>query len=329
VGASGSGSRFLVVEDDDAIGRALTRIVRPYGEVALATTASDARRLLEQAGPWQAFLLDVGLPDGSGLELLADVRGAFPSTPALVLTGRTEASTINAAFDLDAHYAVKPIDESRVRRFLDGATAPPVSRHEARAEPAREPSASAGSDPLQRCIEHLRRLRSQAPDSLTRHAIGAAVADLKARTAEYGTGAVATAAEALGEDVPTLYRYAGVAERWSAAELARIVARKGSDGRPLSWSHLVVLAAVPSAATRERLMERALSDPLSVRELTVLVQRGAGAEALDGPGLRAAVLEHDLENLEQRRTRCRLELEATRGSGGATRTDPPSRKKRG
>lgn len=70
--------RFLVVEDDAAVGRALSRIVRSYGEVALATTASDARRLLEDAGPWQAFLLDVGLPDGSGLDLLADVRGAFP-----------------------------------------------------------------------------------------------------------------------------------------------------------------------------------------------------------------------------------------------------------
>jgi CheY-like chemotaxis protein len=324
-----TGSRFLVVEDDDGIGRALTRIVRSYGEVALATTASDARRLLEDSGPWRAFLLDVGLPDGSGLELLADVRGAFPSTPALVLTGRTEASAINAAFDLDAHYAVKPIDESRVRRFLDGATAPASFPDEPGAESDPVSSARAGSDPLQRCIERLRRLLSQAPDSLTRHAIGAAVADLKARPAEYGTGAVATAAAALGEDVPTLYRYAGVAERWSAAELTRILARKGRDGRPLSWSHLVVLAAVPSAATRERLMERALSEMLSVRELTVLAQRGGdAAEALDGPRLRAAVLEHDLENLEQRRTRCRLELEATRGSCSETRDGLPAEKRR-
>jgi ActR/RegA family two-component response regulator len=310
VGASGS--RFLVVEDDDAIGRALTRIVRAYGEVALATTASDARKLLREAGPWRAFVLDVGLPDGSGLELLADVRGAFPSTPALVLTGKTEASTINAAFDLDAHYAVKPIEESRVRRFLDGATETDSSR-DPHVEAPPGPASGVGSDPLERCIEHLRRLFSRAPDSLTRHAIGSTIADLKARPSEYGGGAVATAAVALGEDVPTLYRYAGVAERWSAPELARIVARKGSDGRPLSWSHLVVLAAVPSAATREQLMKRALSETLSVRELTVLAQRGDAAEALDGPGLRAAVLEHDLENLEQRRARCQVELDAARG----------------
>jgi DNA-binding response OmpR family regulator len=308
------GALFLVVEDDDAVARALTRIIRSYGEVALATTAGDARRLLEQAVPWRAFVLDVGLPDGSGLDLLADMRDAFPSTPALVLTGRTEACAINAAFDLDAHYAVKPIEESRVRRFLDVATAP--------ASAAQRPPESAlpdvgpgswSSDPLQRSIEKLRRLLSQPPDPLTRHAIGAAIADMKARPAEYGTGAVAMAAGALGEDVPTLYRYAGVAERWSAGELVAILARKGRDGRPLSWSHLVVLAAVPSAPTRERLMERALSEMLSVRELTILAQRGGDAvEALDGPGLRAAVLEHDLESMEQRQARCRRELEATR-----------------
>jgi DNA-binding response OmpR family regulator len=309
------GSLFLVVEDDDAVARALTRIVRFYGEVALATTAGDARRLLEQAGPWKAFVLDVGLPDGSGLDLLADVREAFPSTPALVLTGRTEASAINAAFDLDAHYAVKPIEESRVRRFLDVATAPATAADRVLAEPAPldDGAGAWSSDPLQRSIERLRRLLSQAPDPLTRHAIGTAIADMKARPAEYGAGAVAAAAVALGEDVPTLYRYAGVAERWSACELGAILARKGCDGRPLSWSHLVVLAAVPSASARERLMERALSGMLSVRELTVLVQHGGdAAESLDGPGLRAAVLEHDLENLEQRRARCRRELEATR-----------------
>jgi len=215
-----------------------------------------------------------------------------------------------------------------VRRFLDGATAPKSASHGPPEELAVVPSPGTESDPLQRCIAQLRRLLSQPADSLTRHAIGSVVADLKAKAAEYGAGAVATAAAALGEDVPTLYRYAGVAERWTAAELARIVARKGRDGRPLSWSHLVVLAAVPSSATRERLMGRALSETLSVRELTVLAQRsGDAAEELEGPALRAAVLEHHLESLEQRRTRCRLELEATRASGEPG-TDAPARSRR-
>jgi hypothetical protein len=48
---------------------------------------------------------------------------------------------------------------------------------------------------------------------MTRHAIGTLVADLKARPEAYGTAAVATAAQAVGEDIPTLYRYACVAER--------------------------------------------------------------------------------------------------------------------
>jgi len=306
-------ARFLVVEDDDALGRALGRIVRTYGHMTLATSATDARRLLSRPSTWRAFVLDVGLPDGSGLDLLADARATFPSTPALVLTGRTEASSINAAYDLNADYVVKPIAEARVRRFLDVATASSPSTR-----PQAPPSTTA--DPLQRCIEHLRLLLSQPPDALTRHAIGAAIADIKARPSEYGSRAVSIAAAALGEDVPTLYRYAGVAERWSVVEVSAILARKGSDGRSLTWSHLVVIAAVSSAAVRERLLERALAEPLSVRELTVLAQHSAETSTtLDGRELRAAVLERDLASLEQRRTRCRRELDAARIAG----TSPP------
>jgi len=134
--------------------------------------------MLSRPGTWTGFVLDVGLPDGSGLDLLADARTKFPATPALVLTGRTEASSINAAFDLNADYVVKPIAEARVRHFLDVARHPARAR---RAAPSRGAAPSAGSDPLQRCIEHLRVLLSQPADPLTRHAIGAAIADIKAR----------------------------------------------------------------------------------------------------------------------------------------------------
>lgn len=305
-----------MVEDDHAIGRALRRVVRSYGEMSLATTASEARGLLSRPGMWSAFVLDVGLPDGSGLDLLADARETFPATPALVLTGRTEAASINAAYDLNADYVVKPIEEARVRHFLDVAIqSKPLAARPARARPAANKSLAA--DPLQRCIEHLRLLLSQPADPMTRHAIGAAIADIKARPSEYGARAVSTAATALGEDVPTFYRYAGVAERWSVDELGALLARKGSDGRSLTWSHLVVLAAVPSASVRERLLERALAEGLSVRELTVLAEHCAAAASttLDERGLRTAVLERDLAALEQRRVRCRRELDAARTTG--------------
>ena len=50
-------------------------------------------------------------------------RLLHPRTPALVLTGDAEASCINRAYDLGAHYLVKPVSACRVAAFLEQAVA--------------------------------------------------------------------------------------------------------------------------------------------------------------------------------------------------------------
>jgi DNA-binding response OmpR family regulator len=257
---------LLFVDDDAALTQALARIARAYGDVAIAASVAQARALLASPRSWTAFVIDEGLPDGSGLDLLTGARRSFPSTPALMLTGQTEAATINRAFDLRADYVVKPVDAARLRRFLGDAVA---GAHAALARAA----PLSGLQALEKRIRELRLLLSRPPEPMTRPAIGALVADLKARPEVYGAAAVATAAQAVAEDIPTLYRYACVAERWSASELRAVVRREGRDRRTLSWSHVVTLAAVPSGAVRERLIGKALSKALSVRELEALVRQ--------------------------------------------------------
>jgi len=112
-------SSFLVVEDDAAFGRCLLQVLLRRGSAKLVGTCRDATRVLDRgAERWDAFFIDVGLPDGSGLGVLAHARALYPSTPALVLTGDPEASGINAAFDLRADYLAKPFNSERIDRFL-------------------------------------------------------------------------------------------------------------------------------------------------------------------------------------------------------------------
>ena len=287
-------NRFLVVEDDRLLGRALARMMRPYGEAAVAGTVCGARRLLAAPVAWTGFVVDIALPDGSGFEVLGDARTAFPHAPAVVLTGRVDRDAANAAYDLGATYMVKPVALDRLRRFLQEATLldsgpggarrrplprpplPPPPASEERVSPWGE--AARLPDLLEKRIAELRELLARRPDARTRYAIGATVAEIKSRPGQYGAGAVAVVAVALGEDVPSLYRHATVAERWSAKEVEELLDRRGRDGKGLSWSHLVALGTVSGAAARAGLVERTLAEGLSVRELSALaVERTPGA----------------------------------------------------
>jgi DNA-binding response OmpR family regulator len=86
---------LLLVEDDPAIRTFLADNLTADGfDLLVADNARDARRLLETKAPDLA-IVDVGLPDGSGLELIAAARAADPiasrldpAQPFLVISGR-------------------------------------------------------------------------------------------------------------------------------------------------------------------------------------------------------------------------------------------------
>src|SRR5215211_7586738 len=80
--------RILVVEDDAAIRRAVVDALELGGyEPAQAGTFDDG---LAQAlrGKFDLVLLDMVLPGGDGLDLLAETRLARPTLPVIVLTAR-------------------------------------------------------------------------------------------------------------------------------------------------------------------------------------------------------------------------------------------------
>jgi DNA-binding NarL/FixJ family response regulator len=116
-------ARFLVVEDEPLVVRGLVRLVRRHGEAVVAGTAREADLVLAEAVRWCGWIIDIGLPDGSGLDVLARARPRHPQTPALVQTGNLEAALVNRAYDLRADYVVKSQDPERVRRFVRESSA--------------------------------------------------------------------------------------------------------------------------------------------------------------------------------------------------------------
>ena len=101
-------TRVLVIDDEPQILRAL-RInlsVRGY-EVTTAATGADALRSAADHRP-DVIVLDLGLPDMSGIEVLEGVRG-WLSAPVIVLSARTDSSDKVEALDAGADdYVTKP-----------------------------------------------------------------------------------------------------------------------------------------------------------------------------------------------------------------------------
>jgi two-component system, chemotaxis family, CheB/CheR fusion protein len=122
--------RFLVVDDDPSVARALAKIVRRRGEPVLATNVDEALGVLQDGSEWAGFIIDMLLPGGTGLDVLARARVVQPLSPAMVLTGRHQDLWVNAVHDLHAEYVLKPVQAERVGRFLEDALsiAPRVER---------------------------------------------------------------------------------------------------------------------------------------------------------------------------------------------------------
>jgi two-component system KDP operon response regulator KdpE len=121
-------SRVLVVEDDPQLLRAMRITLHARGHEVI--TAATGRKALSEAAAARPDLvvLDLGLPDLDGVEVIQGLRG-WTSVPIIVLSGRTSGGDKVAALDAGADdYVTKPfgIEEllARIRAVTRRATAP-------------------------------------------------------------------------------------------------------------------------------------------------------------------------------------------------------------
>ncbi len=102
---------LLVVDDEPKICRALTVLFEERG--VHVVTAPSAREALEQITRVQAevVLLDLKLPDGSGLDVLSKIKEQFPQLRVVVISALANPATIHEAFQRGASgYLTKPFD---------------------------------------------------------------------------------------------------------------------------------------------------------------------------------------------------------------------------
>ena len=115
--------RILLVEDDRALADGLSRSFIDWGfDVTLAITGAYADTAL-RTQPYDLVMLDLGLPDSDGLELLRQLRARKSAVPVLILTARDGLNDRVKGLELGADdYMTKPFElqelEARVRALL-------------------------------------------------------------------------------------------------------------------------------------------------------------------------------------------------------------------
>jgi CheY-like chemotaxis protein len=119
--------RILLVEDDSASNKILSRMVAPLGHVSSYLNAEEAAETLISALPYNLIFLDIGLPGKSGLALLNEIRALEQqlglseqeSPIILMLTGDGSAETVVKAFSDGADgYLTKPFKKEEIRDEL-------------------------------------------------------------------------------------------------------------------------------------------------------------------------------------------------------------------
>ena len=136
---------ILLVEDDRMLADAIAAALRQDDWQVDSACDVAAARIALTDHPYAAVLLDLGLPLGSGLDVLQAMRERYDATPVLIITARDQLHDRIRGLDAGADdYLVKPfqIDEllARLRAVIrrsEGRVAPVLSYKDIVVDPAR------------------------------------------------------------------------------------------------------------------------------------------------------------------------------------------------
>jgi two-component system nitrogen regulation response regulator NtrX len=112
--------RILILDDEENIGRSLRLILEHEGYKVTATKSLAEFRGLGQRA--DAYLLDVRLPDGSGIEILKQIRAGDSDAPVIMISGHaTIADAVEATRAGAYDFLEKPLSRDKVLLTLKNA----------------------------------------------------------------------------------------------------------------------------------------------------------------------------------------------------------------
>jgi len=112
-------SAILIIEDEHALGTALSFAVRRGGHIPTLVASGQAGLQALKQGTFDAVVLDIGLPDVSGLKVLEKLREKSAALPVLVVTAHATLDHAISAQKLGAtQYLTKPLDLKQFEHTL-------------------------------------------------------------------------------------------------------------------------------------------------------------------------------------------------------------------
>jgi two-component system nitrogen regulation response regulator NtrX len=110
----------LIIDDDEAVRRTCVEMLRARGHQTLtAASVGEGLKLFGERRP-AAVLLDLKLPDGTGIDVLRELQRQSPGTPVVVISGFGNVTEAVEAMRMGAtDYIEKPISRDRLLQLMD------------------------------------------------------------------------------------------------------------------------------------------------------------------------------------------------------------------
>jgi two-component system nitrogen regulation response regulator NtrX len=117
----------LVIDDDEVVRKTCVELLEARGHKTLsAATVGEGLRLFSEHRP-AAVLLDLRLPDGTGIDVLREFQRQAPGTPVVVISGHGSVSEAVEAMKVGAtDFLEKPVSRDRLFQILDRILHPPL-----------------------------------------------------------------------------------------------------------------------------------------------------------------------------------------------------------